>query len=224
MVGVKGADMELDSLLGGFVAERARRCDIMFPEGDTTTSGFDCEELCLAPFELAVDPVGEAGFASVGVGGVTKVVGASTVLGGVAGILVMIRFGALEGRFGVDWVSELSCSCGGEASSGTESSKTFNAPRLPPNSEPKPAPLPGLAPSVSPPVFGDVDLRLGEKASLSLPTGDVPLLLLEGTSMVLAWRKVDGSSADVAESTRVASEGATESTVSEVIRGEERVK
>lgn len=85
-VGVNGADMELDNLLGGFVAERARRCDIMFPEGETTTFGMDCELVCLAPaFELVVDPVGDTGLISVGVGGVTRVVGASIRFGGVDG-------------------------------------------------------------------------------------------------------------------------------------------
>lgn len=86
MVGVNGADIELDNLLGGFVAERTRRCDIMFPEGDTTTFGFDWDGMCFALDLEFVDPVGDEGFASVGVGGVTKVVGASTRFGGVAGI------------------------------------------------------------------------------------------------------------------------------------------
>ena len=104
MCGVSGAVMEFESLLGGFVAERTRRCDIMFPEGDTTTFGFDWDVPCFAPdLKLNVDPVGE-GFPSVGVGGVTNVVGVSPALGGVAGIgiCVMMRFGALLGRFGVD--------------------------------------------------------------------------------------------------------------------------
>lgn len=116
IVGVRGADMELDNLLGGFVAERTRLCDIIFPEGDVTMFGFDGEGPCFAPdFELAVDPVGDAGFASVGVGGVTSVVGASTTFGGVAGICVMMRFGADVGRDGVDWVSGLSYMLGGDA-------------------------------------------------------------------------------------------------------------
>jgi hypothetical protein len=102
-VGVSGADMEFESLLGGFVAERARRCDIIFPEGETTTLGFDCVLVCFVPvFPLAVDPAGDAGLASVGVGGVTNVVGVSTRLGGVAGRRVMILLGAVDGRFGVD--------------------------------------------------------------------------------------------------------------------------
>ena len=41
MVGVDGATIELDSLLGGCAAdaERTRLCDIMFPEGLTTAFG-----------------------------------------------------------------------------------------------------------------------------------------------------------------------------------------
>jgi hypothetical protein len=98
--------MEFDNLLGGFVAERARRCDIMFPEGETTTLGLGCELLCPAPaFELVVDPVGDTGFASVGVGGVTSVVGASIKFGGVDGSCVMSLLGAWEGSVGVDLVS-----------------------------------------------------------------------------------------------------------------------
>lgn len=78
--------MELDSLLGGFVAERARLCDIILPEGETTTFGIDCAGPCLPPFFTLEAEAGEAGRASVGVGGVTRVVGASTRFGGVAGI------------------------------------------------------------------------------------------------------------------------------------------
>ena len=97
--------MEFDNLLGGFVDERARRCDIMFPEGETTTFGFDC----FAPvFGDDVAVVGDGGLASVGVGGVTNVVGASTRFGGVAGLSVMIFLGAWDGSDGVDCVSELS--------------------------------------------------------------------------------------------------------------------
>jgi hypothetical protein len=98
-VGVNGAETEFESLLGGFAAERARRCDIIFPEGETTTLDFGCEEPWL---ELAVELAGEAGLASVGVGGVTSVVGASTVFGGVAGSCVMIRLGAADGSEDVD--------------------------------------------------------------------------------------------------------------------------
>jgi hypothetical protein len=156
-VGVRGADMELESLLGGFVAERTRLCDIMFPEGDTTTFGFDCDGVCFVPvFEFAVEPVGDGGFASVGVGGVTKVVGASTTFGGVTGVKVMILLGVLATRFGVDCVAWPSCICGGDPCSTAVSSKTLEARCRPPKSVPKPPPLVlGLE-------FGGLLLDLGE--------------------------------------------------------------
>lgn len=70
--------------------------------------GFDCDGLCFVPFLEWVDSVGEGACPSTGVGGVTKVVGAaSTVFGGVAGIWVTMRFGGLERRDEVDWVSDL---------------------------------------------------------------------------------------------------------------------
>jgi hypothetical protein len=77
---------------------------------------------------------------------------------------------------------------------------------------------------VSSPAFGDVDRRVGANASLSLPTGDTPRLVVSPTSIVLECCKVLASEPDVAESMRVASEGAVDSMVSEAIRGEERVK
>jgi hypothetical protein len=77
--------MMLDSLLGAFEAERTRLCDIIFPEGETTMLGCDCEGLCFDLTGECVELVGEGLRASTGVGGVTKVVGASTRLGGVAG-------------------------------------------------------------------------------------------------------------------------------------------
>lgn len=105
------------------------------------------------------------------------------------------------------------------------SSNTFELGRLPPKSAPKVPPLElGLAPSLLPPVLGEVDLRWGEKASFSLPTGDALLLMLGVTSMVLACLGVRASSADVAESARAISVGAVESTVSDAIRGEDSVK
>ena len=107
--------MELESLLGGFVAERTRLCDIMFPEGETVTLGFDCEVLCFTLSLELVENVGEDAFPSVGVGGVMKVVGASARFGGVAGSWVMIRLGAVERREVVDCVCSPVCICVGEA-------------------------------------------------------------------------------------------------------------
>lgn len=58
----------------------------MFPEGETTTLGFDCVVVCFGVVLELVDSVGEGVRASVGVGGVMNVVGASDKFGGVAGI------------------------------------------------------------------------------------------------------------------------------------------
>jgi hypothetical protein len=158
-VGVS-AEVELESLLGGFVAERTRRCDIMFPEGDTIMLGFDCEGVCLVPaLELVVDAVGDGGFASVGVGGVTNVVGASTRFGGVTGVRLTILFGALAGRLEVDCVLWPSCICGGDAC-GSVSSKILEARGLPPKSVPNVPPLVfGLELDGLPAVFGEVERR-----------------------------------------------------------------
>lgn len=213
--------MELDSLLGGFVADLTRLCDIMFPEGETVTLGFDCEAVCFTPsFEL-VDSVGEAGFPSVGVGGVTNVVGASMRFGGVAGICVTMRLGATDRRDVLDCVCSRGENCGGEACKGCSS--TFVSRFFPPNKAPNPPPLVlGLAGSASAPtVFGDVDLRVGANASLSLPTGDgdTPRLFAAMSIVLACWS--DTSSAEAAEPTRVAS---VESIVSDVIRGDDSVK
>lgn len=58
------------------------------------------------PFSEWVDLVGDGACASTGVGGVTNVVGASTVFGGVAGSCVMMRLGPNDRREAVDCVSE----------------------------------------------------------------------------------------------------------------------
>lgn len=186
--------------------------------------GFDCEGLCFPPFFECVDSVGDGAGPSTGVGGVTKVVGASTVFGGVAGIWVMIRLGASDRRDAVDCVSEPVWICGGEATMG--SSRTRCPRFLPPKSAPIPPALePGRALSVSVWGLGEVARRTGLKASFSLPTGETPRLL-GVTSMVLAVRR-EAPSVDVSESTRVASvvvaAESTESIVSEAIRGEDRV-
>lgn len=210
--------MECESLLGALDAERTRLCDIIFPEGETTILGFDCEGLC---FESDFNMLGTPALASVGVGGVTKVVGASFRFGGVAGICVMMRFGAIERRELEDCVSSPVWICGGEAWEG--SSKTFVSRFLPPKKAPNPPPLVlGLGGSGSTTVFGDVDLRVGAKASLSFPTGDTPRLFA-AISMVLACLS-GTSSAEPTESAREASAEATESIVSDAIRGDESVK
>lgn len=111
-----------------------------------------------------------------------------------------------------------------------ESSQALGSRRFPPNSDPSaPAPVADLRLSVSPPVLGEVERRVGLKASLSLPTGETPRLwgVVVVVSMVSACLG-ETSSADVSESTRVASvvvaAESMESTVSEVIKGEESVR
>jgi hypothetical protein len=66
-----------------------------------------------------VEKVGEEAFPSVGVGGVMNVVGASERFGGVAGICVMMRLGAVPRSDGVDCVCSPVCICGGDAWKGS---------------------------------------------------------------------------------------------------------
>jgi hypothetical protein len=56
-------------------------------------------------YKPAVGSVGEGGLGPVGVGGVTRVVGASCKFGGVAGVVVMILSGVEVTRAGRDRVS-----------------------------------------------------------------------------------------------------------------------
>jgi hypothetical protein len=195
----------------------------MFPEGETVTLGFDCEGLCFVPFFECVDSVGDGAGPSTGVGGVTKVVGASTVFGGVAGIWVMIRLGPSDRRDALDGVSEPVWICGGESTMGP--SRTRCSRFFPPKSAPIPAALEPGRLSVSAAGLGEAARRVGLKASFSLPTGETPRLL-GVTSVVLAVRR-EAPSVDVSESTRVASvvvvAESTESIVSEAIRGEDSV-
>jgi hypothetical protein len=82
-VGVNGADVMFDNLLGTTEAEpdRIRRCDIMFPEGDITTFG---SEFVGDVGLLEVAKRGE--LESVGVGGVLTIRGAGPFRdGGVCG-------------------------------------------------------------------------------------------------------------------------------------------
>jgi hypothetical protein len=85
-VGVRGADVIFDSLLGPMLfplandPERMRLCDIMFPDGEVTTFGL---------FEIEIGEPEKRGEAvSVGVGGVFTIAGAafSIVVGGVLGL------------------------------------------------------------------------------------------------------------------------------------------
>jgi hypothetical protein len=83
-VGVRGADVLLESLLGPNVvdADLTRRCDIIFPEGDVMTLGFEAAEPGVPRSEAG----GKRGAPeSVGVGGVFTMTGAGSVRGGVRG-------------------------------------------------------------------------------------------------------------------------------------------
>lgn len=221
--------MDCESLLGGFVSDRARRCEIIFPEGETTTFGFeDCEEVCCAPDLEFDDSGGETLIPSVGVGGVMKVVGALDRFDGAASWVVTMRFRAAPLSCGlVDCASSSECNWGGEAWRGASSTLSWRF--FPPKSEPMPPPLVfglagSFAPSGSPAILGEVALRAGAKASLSLPTGETARLFAAVWMVLLC--SVGGSSAEVvAESVRLAFLAAsTESIVSEAMRGEERVR
>jgi hypothetical protein len=218
---------DCDSLLGGFVADRTRLCAIMFPEGDATTLDFDCAAVEVGPWSECVDSVGEDVFPSVGVGGVMKVLGASMRFGDAAGrFVVTMRLGADDRGDGLERVSPSMSICGGDTR--TESSTGLASRFLAPKNDPIPPPLVlGLAVSVSPAAtLGTIGLvavlRLGANASLSFPTGDTALLFAD-KSLLLAGRSVP-SSVETWEFTSVASAEWAESTVSEVMRGEERVK
>lgn len=145
----------------------------------------------------------------------------------------MMRLGPSDRKEGVDCVSDPTWIWGGDATMG--SSKTLCSRFFPPNKEPiPPALVLDLTLSVSAPGLGEVARRMGLKASFSLPTGDTPRLLgVVSVSMVLGVLAVP-SLVEVSESTRVASvvvvvavvvvaAESSESIVSEVIRGEERV-
>lgn len=175
------------------------------------------------PGFAVVGVVGEDGFPSVGVGGVTSVVGASTRFGGVAGIWVMILLGAVDRREVVELVASPVCMEGGDAYRG--SSRTFVSRFFPPNNEPS-APLEagrGTWALVS--VLGNVDLFVGVNASFSFPTGfGETLRLLPGVISTVVECRRETSGADVTESGGVASVDSTESIVEEAIKGEESVR
>ena len=175
--------------------------------------------------KLAVGSVGEGGLGPVGVGGVTRVVGASCKFGGVAGVVVMILSGVEVTRAGRALVPGVTCICGG-------SSKVLDPRRepnpdffpTPPNRPPRPPPLvPDLTGSVSAVSFSDVDLLVGAKASLSLPTGDGLRFAVEVGSSVLACFGASMPSMSGVESARLVVDG-LEPIVSEAIKREEVVR
>lgn len=97
------------------MVDRTRRCDIMFPEGETTMFGSDCVSVGLVSDAEVAEWVGEAGFPSVGVGGVMKVTGASSSGDGAAESWVRSRLGAVPLSEVLDCSSSSARSCGGEA-------------------------------------------------------------------------------------------------------------
>lgn len=198
----------------------------MFPEGDTVTLELDCELACFPPSFECVECVGDAPFPSVGVGGVTSVVGASTRFGGVAGSCVMIRLGAADLGDALDRVCSPVCIDGGEACRGW--SKILVSRFFPPNRDPN-APLLvlGLAGSASPPALGAaaVERRVGANASFNLPTGDGDTpLLVAARSIVCAWWMCASSLAATASTGATSVVEPTESIVSDAIRGEDSVR
>jgi len=188
-------------------------------------------------FELAFEPGLEAevglrgvvavlGRKSVGVGGVTKVLGVPKG-GGVSGMSVLIGFGVED-----PFVTVELCSVG---SRGTEMSSTVD-PRLEatPPLLPPPASTPVSPPALAPPAdltesvssvgFGVIEFLLdGVKASLSFPTGEELRFGDEDTSSEFVFLRARASPRGCTASTEgsVVVEG---STVSAVIRGEDRVR
>lgn len=103
-VGVKGADVIFDNLLGTnvFDPERIRRCEIMFPDGDVTTLVFVLIGSG-GPRSRLEENRGE--LVSVGVGGVLTIIGAGfSVAGGVLGgaLVSIVWILAVCGRSGED--------------------------------------------------------------------------------------------------------------------------
>lgn len=175
-VGVRGADVMFESLLGPILfplandPERIRLCDIMFPDGDVTTFGFD---------EIG-DPEKRGEAVSVGVGGVLTIAGAafSTVVGGVLGRPFV---SSIYGTFGffsrsgdassVCFSPDCDCCCGDCLSGNIEPSRAATLPRL------FVTEIDSLRAGVEPlDLRSGLELGLGTwrgvNASLSLPTGD----------------------------------------------------
>lgn len=177
-VGVRGADVIFDSLLGPMLfplandPERMRLCDIMFPDGDVTTFGF---------VEIG-EPEKRGEAVSVGVGGVLTIAGPafSIVVGGVLGRpFVSILYGILGffRRSGdascVCTSADCRCCCGDCLSGNIEPSRAATLPRL----YVLVLDSFSLRTGVEPLDFrSGLELGLGVwrgvNASLSLPTGD----------------------------------------------------
>lgn len=131
-VGVRGADVIFDSLLGPILfplandPERMRLCDIMFPDGDVTTFGL---------VEIG-EPEKRGEAVSVGVGGVLTITGAafSTVVGGVLGrpfvSIIYGIFGFFSRSGDACTSADCDCCCGDCLSGNIEPSRAATLPRL----------------------------------------------------------------------------------------------
>lgn len=151
-----------------------RRCDIMFPEGELTTFGFDVigsED----PRSRLEENRGE--LVSVGVGGVLTIVGATSPGGGVEGgalVSTVLSF-AVRGRSG-DEVDGVEMGCEAGRSGNNDPSLDVTLPRRPSLADEElfsrrlvtEAPPPNFRSGL---VFGLGPLRT-VNASFSLPTGE----------------------------------------------------
>jgi hypothetical protein len=198
-VGVSGADIIFESLLGPRVTEfvLARRWDIMFPDGDTTTFVLVVLAGSETPRSRGAEKRAEPG--SVGVGGVLTIKGAggSPFDGGVLGLDVVSSF-AIRGLSGVG-AGEAATACPACFSGNIAPILDATLPRL--ESAP---PSFWNTPNVPPPALrSGLELRLefdrlGLKASLSLPTGDVDLFGCVSLG-VCRFPVVDGTADDSRE-------------------------
>jgi hypothetical protein len=168
-VGVNGADVIFDNLLGPSAAELdlTRRCDIIFPEGEVTTFAFLAVG---SEFTLSRPELNRFSPKSVGVGGVLTIVGAleRSLGGGVCGVAFVSMDWGLEcsGLSGDEFPELVCCPCLSNILD-TTLPRLLLFPRFSLDAAPDPLPptfrsgLPlGLAP------------RRGLKASFNLPTGD----------------------------------------------------
>jgi len=199
-----------ESLLGPNVADPdlIRRCDIIFPVGDTTTLAFEVigSEV---PRSRVVANRGELG--SVGVGGVLTIIGAmfspgGGVLGGAFVSMVLIF--AVRGRSGElveDGTCDAACLSGN-----IDPILDATLPRLLSPADfsfnvPTPPPPPGFLSGL---VFG-LEPRFGVKACFNLPTGEGDRLSdpFAGARSVLSRFGVDAEAARISTLGKVAARG-----------------
>ena len=174
-VGVNGTDVIFESLLGPSVADPdlTLRCDIMFPEGDVTTPGFDVAGSD-DPRSRVNEKRGLLG--SVGVGGVLTIIGAAlSPGGGVLGaeLVFICWILAVRGRSGEE-VTAIGCVDCRSGNMAPILDATLPRPFSPVlsfsfkfKSDPTPPP-----PALFSRLLLSPDPRLGLRASFNLPTGE----------------------------------------------------